>query len=134
MLACVYGAYLIVSNKLSSGSFDTEVYILGYIYGSVQFTAIIYPIVLQYSTQSPDYILVHLIVGMGRNESSAGTLTTKCVARLVMIILRERMYATAYIVKDLMGLFAGWCWCWFGLAGAVFFLEENTVGWLVWAG
>ena len=33
-----------------------------------------------------------------------------------------------------MGLFAGWCWCWFGLADAGFLWEENTVGWLVWAG
>ena len=32
MLACVYGVYLIVGNKLSSGSFDMEVYIYGYIY------------------------------------------------------------------------------------------------------
>ena len=32
----------------------------------------------------------------------AGTLTTKRVARLVTIILREHMYATAYIVKDLI--------------------------------
>ena len=28
-----------------------------------------------------------------------GTITTKYVARLVMIISRERMYATAYIVR-----------------------------------
>ena len=27
------------------------------------------------------------------------------------------------------GLFVGSCWCWFGLAGAVF-LEENIIGWL----
>ena len=35
MLACVYGTYLIVGNKLLSGSFDVEVYILGYIYMEV---------------------------------------------------------------------------------------------------
>ena len=35
---------------------------------------------------------------------------------------------------EIMGLFAGWCWCWFGLAGAGFLWDENTVGWLVWAG
>ena len=33
-----------------------------------------------------------------------------------------------------LGLFAGWCWCWFGLVGAGFLWEKNTVGWLVWAG
>ena len=33
-----------------------------------------------------------------------------------------------------LGLFAGWCWCRFGLAGAGILWEENTVGWLVWAG
>ena len=36
MLACVYGAYLIVGNKLSSGSFDMEVYVWVYIYESIQ--------------------------------------------------------------------------------------------------
>ena len=30
--ACVYGAYLIVGNKLSSGSFDTEVYMGIYVW------------------------------------------------------------------------------------------------------
>ena len=29
----------------------------------------------------------------------AGTLTIKCVARLVMIVLRERMYATTYVIR-----------------------------------
>ena len=32
------------------------------------------------------------------------------------------------------GLFAGWFLGWFGLAGADFMWEKNTVGWLVWAG
>ena len=35
VLACVYGAYLIVGNKLSLGCFDTEVYVWVYIYGSI---------------------------------------------------------------------------------------------------
>ena len=35
MPACMHGAYLIVGNKLSLGTFDTEVYILGYIYMEV---------------------------------------------------------------------------------------------------
>ena len=33
--ACMYGAYLIVGNKLSLGSFDTEIYVWVYIYGSI---------------------------------------------------------------------------------------------------
>jgi len=43
-------------------------------------------------------------------------------------------YILSKSMDGLLGLFAGWCWCWFGLAGAGFLLEENTVGWLVWAG
>ena len=54
MLACVYGVYLIVGNKLSSGSFDTEVYVWVYIYGSIQIT-----------TQSPDLHSAYIIVGSG---------------------------------------------------------------------
>ena len=54
MLACVYGAYLIVGNKLSSGSFDTEVYVWVYIYGSIQIT-----------TQSPDLHSAYIIMGLG---------------------------------------------------------------------
>ena len=54
MLACVYGAYLIVGNKLSSGSFDTEVYVWVYIDGSIQIT-----------TQSLDLHSAYIIVGLG---------------------------------------------------------------------
>ena len=54
MLVCVYGAYLIVGNKLSSGSFDTEVYVWVYIYGSIQIT-----------TQSLDLHFAYIIVGLG---------------------------------------------------------------------
>ena len=54
MLASVYGAYLIVGNKLSSGSFDTKIYVWVCIYGSIQIT-----------TQSPDLHSAHLIMGLG---------------------------------------------------------------------
>ena len=54
MLACVYGAYLIVGNKWSSGSFDMEIYAWVYIYGSIQIT-----------TQSPDLHSAYIIVGLG---------------------------------------------------------------------
>ena len=53
MLACAYGAYLIVGNKLSSGSFDTKVYVWVYIYGSIQIT-----------TQSLDLHFAYIIVGL----------------------------------------------------------------------
>ena len=33
-------------------------------------------------------------------NSCAGTLTTKCVARLVMLYMRERMYATVFAVRS----------------------------------
>jgi hypothetical protein len=46
MFTCMYGAYLI------SGSFGTEVYILGYIYGSI------YPIILNLYFCSCTYIML----------------------------------------------------------------------------
>ena len=54
VLACVYGAYLIVGNKLSSGSFDMEVYVWVYIYGSIE---------LQPRVQI--YLSVLITVGLG---------------------------------------------------------------------
>ena len=30
----------------------------------------------------------------------AGTLTTKCVAQLVTLYMREHMYATVYVIRD----------------------------------
>ena len=62
----------------------------------------IYLAILDIQLRVHIYLSIHITVGLGRNESSVGTLTTKRVARLVMIILREHMYATAYIVKDLI--------------------------------
>ena len=50
----------------------------------------------------------------------------------ITFIKSSRLWSTAMTFA--MGLFAGWCWCWFGLVGAGFLWEKNTVGWLVWAG
>ena len=53
MLACVYGVYLIVGNKLSLGSFDTEIYVWVFIYGIIYIT-----------TQSLDLQSTYLVVGL----------------------------------------------------------------------
>jgi hypothetical protein len=60
-----------------------EVYVWVYIYGSIY-----------------NYIL-HIHYGFrAKMKSYAGTLTTKRVARLVTIYMRERMYATVSTVRN----------------------------------
>ena len=67
MLACVYDVYLIVGNKLSSSSFNTEIYILGYIYiwKYLVYYFLIYLAILDIQLRAQIYLSVHIIVGMG---------------------------------------------------------------------
>ena len=49
----------------------------------------------------PRFTFLYLyLLGWAEMHFSAGTLTTKRVARLVTNILREHMYATAYVVRN----------------------------------
>ena len=69
--------------ELLLGSFDTKVYVWVYIYGSIY-----------------NYIM-HIHYGFrAEMKFYAGTLTMKCVARLVMLFMRERMYATVSTVRS----------------------------------
>ena len=83
MLACVYGAYLIVGINCHRVAL-----IWKYMYGCT------YMEVFRFT-----FCIYNCGVGLKWN-SYVGTLTTNCVARLVTLYMRERMYATVYVIRN----------------------------------
>ena len=78
---------------LLSGSFDTEVYIWVYIWKYLA------------CNLEPRFTFCIYTCGVGLKwNSCAGTLTAKRVAQLVMLYMRERLYATVYVVRSLIFL------------------------------
>ena len=83
MIACVYGAYLIVGINCHQVALIWK-YMYGYTYMEVFTTTFC---ILHYGLRA-------------EMEFYAGTLTTKRVARLVTLYMRERMYATVSTARN----------------------------------